>query len=254
MSLKVCLSIFVLITTFNLSAQITNVESQRRKTDTTGWYGESNIGFKLLKEVNRVFGLNADVRIQYKQTKNLYLLLGDYHWSQSGGNVFVHNAYIHFRYNRSMKPKWLKWEFFTQAQFNKMTKVNLRLLNGSGFRFKASGGKKAVLYVGTGYMYEWTKELDVEKLTVNKSEHRMSSYISTSIFPNDVVSIISTSYYQPRIDRWSDYRFSSINELKVKLSRMFTLGTVFNISYDKSPVLGIPRLNYSIENKLGIVF
>ena len=254
MKLKFCLIILILLISTDLSAQITNVESQRKKTDTTGWYGEFNVGFKVLKEVKHVFGLNGDARIQYKQKKNLYLLLGNYNWSQSGGSIYVHNSYLHFRYNRSLKPNWLKWEFFSQAQFNKMTKVNLRLLNGTGPRFKAVGKEKAVLYLGVAYMHEWTKELVDENIIGKKSEHRMSSYVSASIFPNDMVSIISTSYYQPRLDYWSDFRFNTINELRVKLSKMLTLSWVYTLSYDRYPAYQIPQLNYSFENKLGIVF
>ena len=62
-------------------AQVTNIEAQRVKTDSAGWYGEVNTGFKFVKEVENVFTSNSDARVQYKTKKDLYLLLGEYNWS-----------------------------------------------------------------------------------------------------------------------------------------------------------------------------
>ena len=80
-----------------LNAQVTNIEARRVQTDTAGWYGEANTGFKFVKEVGTVFTSNTDARIQYKTKKDLYLLLGEYNWSGASKITNTHNAYLQLR-------------------------------------------------------------------------------------------------------------------------------------------------------------
>ena len=247
--MRYLLTIFLLGFQF-CCAQVTNVEAQRVKTDTTGWYDEINLGFKLVKEVQKVFSFDTDLRLQYKTRKDLYLALGAYDWSGAGSKSLTHNAFLHLRYNRKLKPDWLVWEAFSQVQFNQITKIKLRSLLGTGPRFKLVGKEKARVYLGTAYMYEYTKEKDLE--LVVRNEHRLSSYFSFSLFPTDAVSMISTTYYQPKINNWSDYRVSGIFELRTQIARKIFLGLVFKLNYDTFPAVDIPMLTYSIQNKIGV--
>lgn len=237
-----------------VQAQVTNIEAQRVKTDSAGWYGEVNTGFKFVKEVENVFTSNSDARIQYKTKKDLYLLLGEYNWSGASSKTNTNNAYLHLRYNRKLKPSWLRWEIFSQYQFNKITRINLRILNGTGPRFKLLDKEKASLYVGVLYMFEFTKELNQENKVLNLKEHRNSSYLSFSIFPNNTLSLLSTSYYQPRLDKWKDYRISNISELRVKIAKKIYLGLAYKLNFDTYPSEGISRITHSFENKIGIAF
>jgi len=239
---------------FSAAAQVTNVEARRVKTDTTGWYGEINTGFKFVREVGNVFTSNSDARIQFKDKKNLYLALGEYNWSGARGKTFTHNAYLHLRYNRKLKPDWLRWEAFTQVQFNEITRINLRWLLGTGPRFKLKEKERSSVYWGTLYMFEITKELDIEGNRLDRYEHRKSSYLSFSLFPVDNLSIISTSYYQPRIDNWSDFRVSNVSELRAKITKRLVLSMVYKFNYDAYPAESIPRVTHSFENKIGLVF
>ncbi|MCO5229745.1 MAG: DUF481 domain-containing protein [Chitinophagales bacterium] len=235
-------------------SQVTNIEARRVKTDTAGWYGEVNTGFKIVKEVGKVFSSNSDMRIQYKTPKDLYLLLSEYNWSRASEKSFTNNFYLHLRYNRKLKRDWIRWEAFTQYQFNEITKIRLRLLNGTGPRYKLLGKELGSVYLGTLYMFEYTQELNQEKDILIKKEHRMSSYLSFSIFPNDILSVISTTYYQPRIDKWKDYRVSNIIDLRAKITKRFSISMLYKLNFDTYPAAGISRLSYSFENKIGLTF
>lgn len=252
--MRVIVVLFLFITTFSVSAQVANVEARRVKTDTVGWYGEVNTGFKVVKEVGKVFSSNSDVRVQYKTSKDLYLLLSEYNWSRASEKSFTNNFYLHLRYNRKLNKDWIRWEAFTQYQFNEITKIRLRLLNGTGPRYKLLGKELGSVYLGTLYMFEYTHELNEGKDILIKKEHRMSSYLSFSIFPNDILSIISTTYYQPRIDKWKDYRVSNIIDVRAKISKRFSISMLYKLNFDSYPAVGISKLSYSFENKLGITF
>lgn len=235
-------------------AQVTNVESKRVRTDTVGWTGEANTGFKFVREAGNVFTSNTDARVQYKTKKDLYLILGEYNWSGAIGKSFTNNAYVHLRYNRALRPEWLKWEVFSQVQFNEVTRIKLRLLNGTGPRFKLLSKEKGVMYLGTLYMFEHSKELDIEDEEVVKNEHRFSSYLSYSFFPTEQVSLVSTTYYQPKFNKRSDFRVAHVSEMRVKVLKNLVLSMIYKLNFDTKPAMGIARVTHSFENKIGIVF
>lgn len=243
-----------ILISMSATAQVTNVESRRVKTDTTGLYGEFDTGFKLVKEVGNVFSSNTSLRIQYKHKDNIYLALGEYNWSGARGKTFTNNAYLHLRYNRNIVKKWMKWEAFTQVQFNEITRINLRLLNGTGPRFKLLDKEFGSMYLGTLYMYEYTKELTHESNIRILHEHRMSSYLSFSIFPVENLSLISTTYYQPKLNYWKDYRLANVTEFRAKVTKRLVLSMVYKFNYDTHPAEDISRVTHSFENKIGITF
>lgn len=246
--------LFCFLLTPTIHAQVTNVESKRLKTDTTGWAGEVNTGFKFVREVGNVLSSNTDLRAQYKTKKDLYLALAEYNWSGARGQTFTHNAYVHLRYNRKLKPSWLRWEVFSQAQFNKITRINHRILTGTGPRFKLLGRDLGVIYFGSLYMFEHSKELDADDNHVFRNEHRLSTYLSYSIFPADPISIVSTTYYQPRFNAWRDFRVSHVSELRFQVMKRLVLSMVYKLNYDADPAVGISKITQSFENKIGVTF
>jgi len=59
-----------------------------------------------------------------------------------------------------------------------------------------------------------------------------------------------TAYYQPRRDRPSDYRASAAAELRIPLTKQWSLKIIDNLSYDKTPATTIKSLDN--EAKLAI--
>lgn len=237
----------------HLRAQVTNVEADRVKTDTIGWRGEANVGLQFEQEKTKTTEFSANARGQYKDHKNLYLLLGEYKRSQTIGKTFKNKAYLHARYNRRVNY-WMKWEVYSQIQFNRNTNIDLRLLNGTGPRFRLSKTEHARIYTGISYMYEITRELTEHEEYQMLREHRNSNYISFSLFPTDNFSVISTSYFQPRLDKFSDYRLSNATELRFKIYKTLVFGVEYKLSYDRYPAYGVPKITHNLQNKIGITF
>lgn len=103
-------------------------------------------------------------------------------------------------------------------------------------------------------MFEYAKELDLEENKITRKEHRLSSYFSYSLFPTEQIALISTTYYQPRFDLWSDYRISHVTELKIKVLKHLNLGIVYKLNFDTYPAPDISKVTQSFENKIGIEF
>lgn len=244
--------IFILLGNW-ANAQVVNIESRRVKLDTTGWYSEFNTGFKYLKEKNPIFNFTNDIRVQYKAPKDLYLFLANYDISKSKGKTLTNNAFLHFRYNRKING-FIRWEAFTQLQFNEITRVKNRWLLGTGPRWKLLDKEVGALYLGNAYMFEINQEKNLSDSIIRQIDNRFSNYLSFSIFPNELISIISTTYYQPKINDWNDFRVSNVSDFRAKISKHLVIGLSYRLSFDSDPAEGIPNLNHSFENKLGIFF
>lgn len=239
------LSICVLLIS-SLSAQVVNIESLRFTTDTTGWKGQANIGFTFGKQAERYFALNTGAHVQYKSKKSLYLLLGNLDLLKSPDKDLVNSGFVHFRYNYKIR-NWLRWEAFTQVQYNKLVGLRMRYLLGTGPRFKAVEVPKFKMYIGTLYMLEYEINSDrTEKLL----QGRFSGYLSFSLRPVTGVEFISTTYYQPRFDEIRDYRITTDNALAFKVFKNLSFQINYRLNLDTQPPKGAPtNLTYTLENR-----
>lgn len=252
MKTKIVLFVFIFCCSIlTLNAQIVNIESQRFVTDTTGWKGAFNLGFTFGKQAEKYFSFSNALHIQYKSPKHLYLFMGNVDLIKSSKENIVNSGFFHFRHNYKIKD-WLRWESFTQVQYNKINGIRLRFLLGTGPRFKALQFEKFKMYIGTLYMLEY--EVNTDK-TQKLVQGRFSGYLSFSLRPIKAVEIISTTYYQPRIDQTKDYRISTENALDFKITKILTFGLNFGLNYDTRPPIGaVTKLTYKLENRFKINF
>lgn len=241
------LSFFV----FPLSAQIINIEKSRlRSKDSVGWSGNINAGFSVNKNVKTLISLSSSAQLQYKNVKNLYLLLGKIDFVKADADAFVNATFLHFRYNRKLN-KYLRWEAFSQIQNNAITLVKFRGLLGTGPRFKLRDTEKFSLYAATLYMFEYDEEGTSSNALIYRQEHRQSSYISLTWRPQKTnFECIATAYYQPLWSNFSDYRILLDLNLKFKIATHLSYSTVVNGMYDAFPAEKIPQTIYSISNRL----
>ena len=225
-------------------SQIVNVESARMQSDTVGWMGSFGAAFSMTRNTSRIFGANADAHLQYKTSRDrgLWLILGNYNLLKISGRNFLSDGLFHLRYNRKVN-EWLRWEFFGQFQNNDITQIDSRILVGTGPRFKLVKKPRFRLYGATLLMYENEKE--ATKPAVKHSDVRNSSYLSFTWLPKDYLEIISTTYFQPRVDRFRDYRILNQLVFKVKATPHFSLTTKWNYLHDRFPAGTAPGTVYN---------
>lgn len=232
-------------------AQIVNIESRRIQSDTTGWTGSVGGSMSLIKNVNKVFSAGAFAHLQYKNRKNLYLLLGDYSFLKGSNKKFTDNTFFHLRYNHKLNGL-IRWELFTQFQTNKITKIDSRFLAGMGPRFKLSGTGVLHVYLGLLAMYEYERE--IADPPVSHHNARSSSYLSFTLKPTATLEIISTTFYQPRFDKWTDFRVLNQESVSLAITQQLAATINWNYLYDRYPVAGVPRSNYSFTTGLKYAF
>lgn len=244
----------IYLSVFNtISAQVVNIEGKRIHTDTTGFAGHIDLGMSLEKNVAQLLNINGNSLIQYK-TKNrrhLFLFMADAGIVRSGGVDLINRYLGHIRYNTRFIKDWLKWEALMQFQRNPLIDIQVRYLYGSGFRFKLSETNKYRIYLGTTYIFEHERGFNDNREEFN---HRWSNYFSFSILPTENFTLKSTTYYQPILTLFEDYRLMEDIRLEFKITKNLTYTTSFEMIYDTRPPAGVPQLIYLVRNGLGYKF
>ncbi len=235
------------MSSFFAHTQIINVENLRRVTDTLGWSGYTKVNFQLIKNTNKIFSFSNRIRVQYKTDKSLWLFINDLDFKEANSTKLVSKNAQHLRYNHKINPK-LSLEAFLQSQQDKISAINFRGLVGSGIRYKFNKSDKYKLYLGSAIMFEH-EYAKIDNPT-NHNDFRNSSYFSCSLFPKENVSLVSTTYFQPRLDKFSDFRISSQTSIAVEVFKNLSFTTTFSYQYDKFPVIGITNEQYVLSNGL----
>jgi len=253
--MKILFSLFLVLVSLGVEAQMVNIESQRMQTDSVRFAG--NMNFNLAYQENNsisLFMLKSALATQYKSKslKDIFMVLGNFDLTKSGSQEFSNSAFGHFRYNRKFSS-FFRWEAFAQVQYNKLLSVGIRTLAGTGPRLKLLNKKNGVGYLGTLYMYEYeeTTELNPE---IHRN-HRLSSYITFSIsIPKIKGEFVTTSYYQPRLDKFNDFRFSNQSHLAFHLTQKLRWTTGFSFLYDEFPPAGVSKRALSLDQGFRIEF
>lgn len=235
-----------------LEAQVVNIERQRIATDTTGWFGEAHLNFAASKTTKEIISLFAGGLLEYKSKndKDLWLLITEFSLITGEQEDFSNTGFGHLRYNRKLNDV-IRWEVFTQIQYNGLTKIDTRNLYGTGVRIKLTQYEKAKFYLGIAYMYEYEK--NVEPIEFHYDD-RMSSYFSFTLLPEEDVLFQSTTYMQPRLDLWSDYRLTNETTLRLGITKKLNLHVTLKYNYDVVPPEGVPNSTYYFINGLALEF
>ena len=236
----------LLFVTVCRAQEVFNIESLRETTDRT-WIGSVGLNIGLIKNVNNIFWISNNAYVQYKDKTNYWLLYNDLNFQKLEGNSFVNRGTQHLRYNRRITEK-TKIEAFVQTQYDAVSEIDFRGLVGAGPRFKLSNNDSIYrIYLGTLVMYEHEKTSgSVGNIT--EDNLRGSTYLSFSINPTKTITIVSTTYYQPKLKAFKDYRLSSGTRLVFNIVKKLSFTTNFNYSYDAFPVEGIPKTQYELTN------
>ena len=243
---------FLLIVVISADAQIVNIERRRISTDTSGWFGSAVASFSGSKSTKSILAVASTTLLEFKSrsTKDLYLLITELSLVKSASEKFSNSGFGHLRYNRKL-GNVVRWELFTQIQYNSLTKIDQRILGGTGFRFKLTPYEEAKFYLGVAYMFEYEKLLDPE---LYHKDSRASSYFSFTLLPTETVSLMSTLYVQPLLRDARDYRISNESTLILAITKKLSLNATFKYAYDSRPPEGVPLNTYSFSNGLELQF
>lgn len=230
--------LLLLLFSVKAKAQVVNIEGERMHTDSVRLAGYVNfsLSFSENNDVRLLILRNAAaIQAKSKNYRHLLLLLSNYDLSRSGEEEFSNAWFVHLRYNYTIN-KWLRWELFTQEQYNRLLGIRERYLAGTGPRFKLFQQRQSG-YAGLSYMYEQEKTT-AEPMVTNR-QHRLSSYLTFTFDLKKIRTfIVTTTYFQPLIENFDDHRISNQSSLSFSLSNKLKFITSFSFLLDTAPPEG----------------
>jgi len=87
-----------------------------------------------------------------------------------------------------------------------------------------------------------------------QNNDRLSIYVSFTVTPNKNYSIISTTYFQSRLDDFSDWSISTTIDLKSYLTKKLYLNLNYNLLDDSAPAAGVVNTIYEMTAGIGLAF
>lgn len=247
-------------------SQILNVEKNRMRRDTTHyWIGEVNFNLLLHNRTAttenpvRFTGIGSGADVAYVNRLHRYMLMNQLNYTAVTGNAFVSTGYSHFRTNFYWRNT-ISYEVFTQYQYDLGRGLKNRFISGGSLRYTFVEEEKIRLAFGVGAMYEYERwevpRTDTEQF-VTTNFIKSTNYLSARWQVNEFVGFNSIVYFQTGYDKnISGFRnrFSTDNNLNVKLSSKLSFFAVFNAQYDSRPVVPIVNFVYSLNNGLKMAF
>jgi hypothetical protein len=76
---------------------------------------------------------------------------------------------------------------------------------------------------------------------------RSSSYVSLTIVPNDILEIITTTFYQPLFTKPGDFRILNQAVVTAKTGKHFKLSMRWNFLHDRNPAVDAPKTTYNFS-------
>lgn len=232
---------FLFFTIVQFHAQIINIEEKRYKDAEEGLQGNIDFNFKFTQNTNSIWQLSNNISLLYRKKKLTHLLLNNITLVRSNSNDLVNYGYAHYRLIHMISEiRFIKWESYTQIQYNSVQKIKQRTLVGSGLRFKIINKDSLQFNYGWSLMYEY------EETTIPEysSLIRNSNYLSLEWKISPSWELKTIAYYQPYIGDFSDYRLSNETNISHKLTQKISLVGTVSILYDSNPPVDVPVNNF----------
>ena len=255
MKIKLTASVLLLALSFPAAA-IVNVEDMRPGQPKTGVSGnlDLSISGKNGNTDKQETGIGG--RIQRHHDGKTSFLVISYDYGKNNDIRNTNKTFIHGRHIHQLQPK-LAWEFFEQAEKNEFTRLSLRWLIGGGLRLTvAEQAERVSLYLGIGAFYSRERLKNKIGFTDNGVEtfNRGNFYLSYKHKINDQLSIISTTYYQPRLGRTEDYRALEQAGVAVKMTERLSLKLSLDIAHDSRPPQTVKKTDSAYKTALSYRF
>lgn len=155
-----------------------------------------------------------------------WLAITEWEQAQYQGTSVSNDGLLHLRSMYRLEPA-LEWEQFLQNQWSASQHLSDRFLIGTGLRWTlAKSATGALTAVGAGGMWE----NEAYQGNAVPSKIRLTTYLNYTQ-PFDGYSISSTTYFQPAIDDWANFRILNRNSLTYFLHKDMYVKLNGNIDY-----------------------
>ena len=206
-----------------------------------GYSGELSFSWKSNRGNSEIDTTDAGIYLQRDFNNSLYFVKSSYSYGEADGTKNIDKSFVHLRRIHKLSEHFDD-EQFIQQQSNAFQDLTLRTLSGAGLRVHTGDPKTSGrLYFGFGAFYLIEKERSFPEETYARS----SFYLSYKYAPRKDYTFALISYYQPHIERSSDYLQLSTMELNLAFNKSFSVKFSVEYNVNSLPVLGVKPYDYS---------
>lgn len=235
---------------------IVNIENMRVGAPEPGYSGNVDLSVSGNSGNTDTTAAALDSRLQHYRDKVTDFVVLSYDYGETNGRRNTNSSFLHGRHIVQYRPR-RAWESYLQAERNEFTRLSFRGLAGTGLRFTlAEADDRIGLYLGAGAYY--TRE--TLEFRPGLTDHGTDEYGSASFYLsykhqlNPQVSVMSTTYYQPRLDDGEDFRALEQASLAVKMNDRLSLKLSLDIRHDSRPPQTVEKTDVSYFTGLSYQF
>ncbi len=244
------------------NAQIANIEKFRLDKDTANlWMGNASFGFASKKQKNIVSEYTTYFNMAYLSKKHSYMTLNYSDLQQVDKYKYISEGYTHWRIN-FLRRNRLSYEPFIQFQYDKGRGLTKRNLYGFSFRLSLLKYHKEKdrldIGVSTGAMYEdeeWRGKVirfgvegDTGKAATQFIKSTNNIFLRATL--HEKITLFTSVYYQARYEKFFNPRIVSDIQLVFKVTKLLSLSSGFNSTYDSYPIVEGNIFTYKLSGSV----
>ncbi|GGW90071.1 DUF481 domain-containing protein [Alteromonas halophila] len=200
---------------------------------------------------------SANGLLRYKENKDLFVLIGDYSYSETNDvrdedELFVHGRWVH----HNQFGKSLDSEVFMQYQYDDFAGISDRELIGGNVRWRNAFNNQTTeqqFIVGVGMFYEseTSERMSLTDETVRANLYTNIVHKHTGEFP--FVASAST-YVQPAVDDISDLRVLALASINFPIRPSLNVGFDLEVKHNAMPFAGVEKTDVDYGVSLNYTF
>ena len=239
----------------SVKAQILNAEALRLRQEGSGLVGRIKLSVNVHKSTYDIQKYGLSAHLQYRTGIHMFLFMNSFTLQTVDKNRIRDKLVLHLRYNLE---RWIDKrvvpEAFVQYQMNSVTGITNRSTAGIGPRIIVVRKTPWNLFLGPLLMFEYEEGSIRDTATVILKTLRNSTYVSFSYKSENSLIITSVVYFQPSLQKISDWRLYWQIGIEIPIYRKFKLTNEFYVLYDTEPIPTYPELQYSLNVALLLDF
>ena len=208
--------------------------------DKPGYSGKVGVSLSTKRGNSDTDAYKAATRMTYDNNISYVTWLqiaGEY--GKASGVKNVQNLYAHLRYIHNITDKYHVYEVAVQTEEDEFRLIQHRRLVAAGYRQHLFQDEKRLkVFGGIGVIAENIRYIDSD-INPDENNIRVSSYISLSYTFKEDMSAALISYYQPKVDEFSDFVTVNSLQLKLKIIDRLYLNFTVDYNYDAKPAVGV---------------
>ncbi len=196
-------------------------------------------------------GSFADASTPVPWLESRVLALASVRYAEASGDRSIWNGFAHLRAVTMWHPR-IGSETYAQLQFNEFQRLQTRVLVGAGARSELLHLREALLWAGSGLMWEYERLdiVDPEEGRPFRDDVRWSSYTAARFQLGSQFVLQPVVYVQPRVDRFEDLRVLLELAADARIFEALSAGVRFSLLHDTAPPEGVVATDLRLVNNL----